>query len=246
MSSKYKEDPDLNMLSYADNEMLEVLVNYLLFDKDGGARVSEDLSSSETFKKAQKKGDYQSVWKYIATEVQHFGGDTLVNVFRGKGVEYKEILMDVCGKLSIKVDESKQTIEIEQAFLASVFEKAWKDMTEEDRRDFQESAGIDGRLAGPAALAAMIAAINAGGFASYQVALLVANGVAKALTGKGLQLAANAGIARYLAVFAGPVGIVITALLTVPMITGAAYRVTLPSVIQIAAMRQQLQYKECF
>jgi len=246
MSTKYREDSDLNMLAYADNEMLKVLANYLLYDKDGKARLTEKLSLSESFKKAQNKDDYKSAWKYIATEFQHFGGDTLVNAVRGKGVEYKEILMDVCGKLSIKVDESQKTIEIEQAFLASIFEKSWKDMNEEDRRDFQESVGIDGKLAGPAALAAMIAAINAGGFASYQVALLVANGVAKALTGKGLQLAVNAGIARYLSIFAGPVGIAITALFTIPMITGTAYRVTLPAVVQIAAMRQQLQNKECF
>ncbi len=231
MSSKYREDSDLNMLAYADNEMLKILANYLLYDKDGKARLTEKLSLSESFKKAQNKDDYKSAWK---------------NAVRGKGVEYKEILMDVCGKLSIKVDESQKTIEIEQAFLASIFEKSWKDMNEEDRRDFQESVGIDGKLAGPAALAAMIAAINAGGFASYQVALLVANGVAKALTGKGLQLAVNAGIARYLSIFAGPVGIAITALFTIPMITGTAYRVTLPAVVQIAAMRQQLQNKECF
>jgi len=241
MSSKYKEDPDLNMLAYADNEMLEVIANYLLLDKDGKARRSEELSSSQTFKQAQEQGDYQSVWKYIATELQHFGGDTLLNTVRGKGVTYKEILLDVCSKMKIKVDKSQQTIEIEQAFLASIFEKAWKDMTDEDRKGFQESVGIDGKLAGAAALAAIITAIN-----SYQMALLVANGVAKAITGKGLQLAVNAGISKYLSVFAGPVGIAITAVLTVPMITGAAFRVTLPSVVQIAAMRQQLKNKECF
>ena len=92
----------------------------------------------------------------------------------------------------------------------------------------------------------MITAINAGGFASYQVALLVANSVARAITGKGLQLAVNAGISKYLAVFAGPVGIAITALMTVPMVTGTAFRVTLPAVVQVAAIRQQLQNKVLF
>ena len=246
MSSKFREDPDLNMLAYADNEMLEVLANYCLYDKDGKARRTEELSSSKTFTQAQEKNEYKSAWKFIAAEIQHFGGDTLVNTVRRTGVTYKEILLDVCSKMKIKVDKSQQTIEIEQAFLASIFEKAWKDMTDEDRKGFQESVGVDGKLAGPAALAAIIAAINLGGFASYQVALLVANGVAKAITGKGLQLAVNAGISKYLSVFAGPVGIAITALMTVPMITGAAFRVTLPAVVQIAAMRQQLKNKECF
>lgn len=246
MSLKFREDPDLNMLAYADNEMLEVLANYCLYDKDGKARRTEDLSSSKAFNLAQEEGDYKSVWKYIAAELQHFGGDTLLNTVRRKGVSYREILLDVCNKMKVEVDKSQQTIEIEQAFLASIFEKAWRDMTDEDRKGFQEIVGVDGKLAGPAALAAIITAINLGGFASYQVALLVANGVAKAMTGKGLQLAVNAGISKYLSIFTGPVGIAITALLTVPMITGTAYRVTLPAVVQIAAMRQQLKNKECF
>ena len=79
---------------------------------------------------------------------------------------------------------------------------------------------------------------------SYQVAMIVANAVAKALLGRGLALAANAGLARMIGIFAGPVGIAITALLTIPAISGPAFRVTLPAVVQIAAMRQQLLKKE--
>ncbi|MNL52706.1 hypothetical protein D3C87_1759020 [compost metagenome] len=77
--------------------------------------------------------------------------------------------------------------------------------------------------------------------------MIVANAVARAVLGRGLTLAANAGLARMIGVFAGPIGIAITALLTIPAISGPAFRVTLPAVVQIAAMRQQmLNQKEDF
>ena len=79
-----------------------------------------------------------------------------------------------------------------------------------------------------------------GGFMSYQIALIVANPVARAITGQGLKMATNAGISRVIGVAAGPIGWIITGLLTVPAISGPAFRVTLPCVIQIAAIRQQM------
>ena len=79
---------------------------------------------------------------------------------------------------------------------------------------------------------------------SYQIAMVVANGVAKALLGRGLTIAANAGLTRAIGIMAGPIGWAISALITIPAISGPAYRVTLPAVIQIAAMRQQMLKEE--
>ena len=239
---KFREDKDLELLRYADNEMLAVLVGYLTTDKDGSTRYTESLTADKDFQAAE--GDYQRVWQLIGAELQHFGGDTFVNLFRGKGVEYKEILTDVCKKLSVKTDFSADVIAIEQALLAKLFADSWEKMSEQERTAIRKELKIDGNLAGGAALSAIIAAIRLGGFMSYQVALIVANAVAKAVLGRGLALAANAGLARAIGLFAGPVGIAITALLTVPAISGPAFRVTLPAVVQIAAMRQQLLNQE--
>jgi len=239
---KFREDKDLELLRYADNEMLAVLVGYLTTDKDGSTRYTESLTGDKDFQAAE--GDYQRVWQLIGAELQHFGGDTFVNLFRGKGVEYKEILTDVCKKLSVKTDFSADVVAIEQALLAKLFADSWEKMSEQERTAIRKELKIDGNLAGGAALSAIIAAIRLGGFMSYQVALIAANAVAKAVLGRGLALAANAGLARAIGLFAGPVGIAITALLTVPAISGPAFRVTLPAVVQIAAMRQQLLNQE--
>ena len=88
-------------------------------------------------------------------------------------------------------------------------------------------------------LAACQAAFVAGGFASYQLALIIANAVWKALFGAGLSFATNATITRALSVLTGPIGWAITAIWTVVDIAGPATRVTVPGVIQIALLRRK-------
>lgn len=81
-------------------------------------------------------------------------------------------------------------------------------------------------------------AIRQSGFMAYKIALIVANAIAKAILGRGLSLAANAGIARTIGIFAGPIGWLITGLWVAVDIAGPAYRVTIPTVIQVAFLRQ--------
>lgn len=238
MSNKYRKDKDLEFLRYTNDEMLGVLVTYLTTDKDGKTRYTETLTGDKQFQAAN--GNYQQVWQQIAGELQYFGGDTLVNLFRRSGVEYKEILIDVCKKLSIKTDYKSDAIDIEQALLAKLFQDSWEKMTESERDILRKELKIDTSLTSSAALATIIATIRMGSFMSYQVAIIVANAVATTLLGRSLTLAANASLARAIGIFTGPIGIAITILLTVPAISGPAFRVTLPSVVQIAAMRQQM------
>ena len=64
------------------------------------------------------------------------------------------------------------------------------------------------------------------------------------ILGRGLSLAANATFVKALSVFAGPIGIAVTALWTIMDIAGPAYRVTIPCVILIAAFRHEMRLKE--
>ena len=66
------------------------------------------------------------------------------------------------------------------------------------------------------------AVFRAGGFKSYQLTLIIVNAVLKALIGRGLSLAGNATLVRSMAVLTGPIGWVITGLLTAIDIAGAA------------------------
>lgn len=238
MSNTYRKDDDLSFLRYADNDMLEILVKYLTTDKDGSTRYAESLTDDDEFKAA--KGDYKKVWEKIAGELQHFGGDSVVNLFRGTGVKYKEILTDVCKKINVKTDFTAKTIKIEQALLAKLIEKSWEEMSEQEQDDLRKELNIDPSLSSISALFAIINSINLGGKVAYTISLIVAQSVSAALLGRSVVIIANGGLGR----LAGPIGLAITALLTIPMLTGPAYRVTLPSVIQVAAMRQQMRNKK--
>ena len=83
-----------------------------------------------------------------------------------------------------------------------------------------------------------------GGFKSYQLTLIVVNAISRALIGRGLTFAGNAALTRTMAILTGPIGWVITGLWTAIDVAGAAYRVTIPAVIQVAALRQKHLYEQ--
>lgn len=244
MAIKYREDPDLNFLMSCENDDLNTLATYLIKDKDGKSRFSEELSNDPTYKYCN--GNYQKAWQQIAGELQLFGGDTLANTIRGHGVLYKDILCDVCDKLKVNYNRKQETSQIESYLLQKIISDSWEKMEESERKELLNSIGVDGNLVGAAALGGVIGAIKLGGFAAYKTSALIANAIAKLVIGKGLKFAANAALMRGIAVLAGPIGIAIGALMALPSITGVAYRVTIPCVIHIAYMRQKLINKERF
>jgi uncharacterized protein YaaW (UPF0174 family) len=74
--------------------------------------------------------------------------------------------------------------------------------------------------------------------------LIVVNAILKALIGRGLSFAGNAALTRTMAVLTGPIGWAITGIWTAIDIASPAYRVTIPAVIQVAALRQKYLYEQ--
>jgi len=99
LQAAYREDPDLEFLRYCDNDDLDVLHKYLTQDEDGYERLTEWLTYNERYKKYYP--DHQKYWDLIAEELQLYGGNTVMNLARGKGIPYREILMDVCDKMDV-------------------------------------------------------------------------------------------------------------------------------------------------
>jgi len=187
------------------------------------------------------------VWDVIAGELQLYGGDSTVNIIRGTGVAYRELLMDACKQLKVNFNEKSDVSTIEMNLMLKVLEKSLEKMSEEERQALANEFGLGIKdLAPSAVIIALQAAIKAGGFASYKIALIVANGIARAILGRGLPFAVNAALTRAMGAFAGPIGWAITTIMTLPMITGPAFRVTVPACIQVAYMRQKSMNKEHF
>ena len=237
-------DEDLAFLANSSNDDLQVLVDYLTTDKDGNTRWTEELTNSQTYKLYYPNQLYV-MWLDIAYELQKFGGNTILNMLRGHGVPYREILLDVCKKMKVNFNSKAKIEFIEDSLLRKVAEDAIEKMSPEDLKNLVDSTNIKVANYGKEAMiAALQMAVRMGGFAPYQIAVIVANGVCRALLGRGLALAVNAGITRYLAVFAGPIGWILTVLLTAIDVAGPAYRVTIPCCIQIAYMRKMASLSE--
>ncbi|MGV8961380.1 MAG: DUF3944 domain-containing protein [Stenotrophomonas sp.] len=238
----YRYDKDLEFLSEISSQDLSDLVDVLTKDKDGTSLWTEELTGSEEYKAHQP--DHSKYWQLIAAELQCFGANSLVTALRGgKGVLYHEVLTDVCLKAGVKGGkDSDSAMEIEDKLLKKLLGDALEKMSEAERVEFAKIIGLTNlKNFAPATLtAALQLAFKVGGFKSFQLTLIVANAVSRALLGRGLALAGNAALMRTASVLIGPIGWAITGAWTVADIAGPAYRVTLPAVIQVALLRKKL------
>lgn len=232
----YKMDKHLEFLGYCSSESLEPLVETLTKDK-GETRWTESLTSSDKYKRHYP--EHSQYWEEIAAELQHYGGNTIANKWRGHGVEYHEILLEVCDQMKVNYNKKSEVSVIEINLLLNIMEKAMADMSEEELKTIADDLDLKTTSFTASAMTiALQTAIRNSGFMAYRISLIVANSIAKALFGKGLTFAANRTLTKTISVFAGPIGWVITGIWTTIDIAGPAFRVTIPSVIQIAYLRQ--------
>ena len=240
VSYDYRKDEGLDFLERISSEDLHGLVEFLTKQRN------QELTKSECYRIHYP--DHSKYWREIATEIQTFGGNTISNLYRGEGTYYRDVLYDVCGRMKVNYNRgaSIQTIEMNllQKALADIFEK----LDLEERVEVLKALGSDNtsNIGTSAALTAAQLLLRVSGFAAYKWALIVVNStvgtLAKATLGKGLSLGANALVTRGLSVTIGPVGLALTAAWTAYDVSGPAYRVTVPSVLYIAALRlKQLQ-----
>ncbi|MFM0703574.1 YaaW family protein [Paraburkholderia sediminicola] len=239
----YRYDADLDFLGKVKSSDLNDLVYCLTHDKDGSVRLTEELTMSDLYK--SHKPDHQQYWQLIAAEVQCFGANTFATLFRGgKGVPYREVLTDVCDKMKVNYSSSASVEVIENNLLMKILREALEKMSPEELRELAQSLGLKDltSISSTALVGAFQAIFRAGGFKSYQLTLIVVNAVLKALIGRGLSFGGNIILTRTMAVLTGPIGWIISGIWTAVDIAGAAYRVTIPAVIQIAALRQKQLY----
>lgn len=233
----YRTDRDLEILYSAEKEDLEILIHYLTRDNDGSPRLTEELTPKLVYKSSTEYP--RMYWTEIAEELQRFGGNTFVNMFRGgKGVLYREILCDVCDKLKVNYNSAATTEMIEANLFQKILTDAVYKMDDAAMKETIEALDLETtNFTKQGMVLALQMAIRAAGFTPYRFAMIVANQVAKEVAKRGLAFGMNAGLNRAIGVFAGPLGLVFTALWTAVDIAGPAYRVTIPSVIHVAYIR---------
>ena len=236
----------VRVLRESSNEDLEYLVNFIKEKAD----FTETLTVSPGY-----RAHYPNHSMYvneIAHHIRLFGGNSIPNFFRDEGPPYKEIVQDVANKLGVDYEYYNSVERIEMKILLKMLEDAFDKMSAAEKSEIIkafEQAGVENlnlRAGFPATAILAQLAVKSSGFLAYQVAVIVANNVAKAVLGHGLKLATNAALTRAIGIFAGPIGLVITAIWTAISIAGPAYRVTIPCVCHVAYLRQKIQAREDF
>ncbi len=212
----------VQLLSNADKGDIDLLIDYVTNTGKLGFSMSDSVKTVLQDAKRQDIPDKETL-RLLVRELQHFGGNTFVNLFRRNGVSYSEIVDDVTSHLKMKVPATASVEEKEALIIDCVFTSSWKKMSDDERSQILRDMGINGS-------ASMDIPV-------WQRAALVANGLAQTTAGKALPLIAGLGIGRILGVLTGPVGLAITGLYTVYDISNPAFRVTLPCVVQIAWIR---------
>jgi uncharacterized protein YaaW (UPF0174 family) len=228
------------LLNQATNEELATLVEILC--KKGG--LTCQLDSTALFRNCYP--DHRAYVRDITAEIQKFGANTLVTQFfrNGKGVIYQEIVSDVASKFGIR-SSGKSTKQIEQDIVARFLHDSYEKMSSDQKREMLLSLRITDRklFLAPGGAEAMRIAIQHSGFAAYKGSVIVANAVAHQALGHGLSFAANAALTKGISIFAGPVGLVFAAFLGCNAFAAPASRVTVPIVLQVAAIRAVHEYE---
>ena len=238
-----RTDIDLHFLQYCDNEDLRALCNILMFDNNGKLRMSESLSNNDNWL-ACFPYRMNAMWKDLASELQSYGGNTLLNLFRkGQGPSYESIVYDVCRHLRVKgITKHETAEEMEQKLLVAVSSKAIGEMSEEHARSIMEECGVKGYDYSKAGLAAAIIALQV---VNRKLFLTVLNSIMKMLgrilLGRGVMIAGMGVVSRGLSIMCGPIGWIIWGGWTAWDMMGPAYRVTVPAVLQVAYMRVKYQ-----
>ena len=216
IESKFREDKDLAFLQYADWQDLKMLAEALIKDNSGTeqwtGQLKKTLAKNIDMYKSSEEEAYKNSWKAIAAELQLFGGDTIANLTRQKGVLYEELLRDVAQK--IKVDFHKETTlvpEIEEKVLRTLFKRI---TNLDDMSDIYKNLEEKGLL----------------GLTSLKSDTwnTIKNGVGKR---------PKASTAALLLARANPITAIATVPLAMKSMSDPAYRVTIPAVCIVAMMR---------
>lgn len=233
-------DPDLDhVLTHAGPDDLSILADFIT-DK-GAGRLSLSGDICNVLNQSSLKREFPpQVRAIIAEELQRFGGNSVMNLFRGgSGVQYREIVMDVADHIKAPYKKNDDCIQIEMGIIVRVLEQSMEKMIEEQRKEVFDIFGQRYTGLGPGTMAALSAGILTSSSSRYKLATLVANASVSALLGRGLVLGASSTALRSVGALAGPLGWAVTAIWTVFDLASPAHRVTVPSVIQIAYMRHK-------
>lgn len=225
------------ILEKASDEDLEPLTGYLK------KKLSQSLTNHPRF--VEHQPNHSKYADVIADEIRRMGGNSLRNASRGEGPGYFEIVCDVADKVKAKYKRTDGIETIEKSILEAILKQALDKMTDEEKQKLFSHPDFKGIKTSGVTSSVLLGMFEAGGFYSYQLAVIIANHFAHLVLGHGLSFATNAAITKGLSYMAGPIGWAVCAIWTTLDLSGPAYSVTVPCVVHIASLRIKANMKRC-
>ncbi|EGK30810.1 hypothetical protein SFK227_0005 [Shigella flexneri K-227] len=130
--------------------------------------------------------------------------------------------------MKLKADKEMSTFEIEQQLLEQFLRNTWKKMDEEHKQEFLHAVDARVNELEELLMKDKLLAKGVSHLLSSQLTRILRTHAAMSVLGHGLLRGAGLG---------GPVG---AALNGVKAVSGSAYRVTIPAVLQIACLRRMV------
>lgn len=218
-------DPDLKFLFDCSNAQIKLLCDVLTHDpKDCKPRYTETLSRNSAYI-AYYPDKMSKLVPAIINEYSRFGGNTIVNMFRGGGVSYEEILRDVCNSFHIKCLKIDTVETMERALLKSVVQKMADNMKKQSDASMTELMNDMEKFCKD----------ELDNYLSHQVISCVLCSVAPRLSGKYLVRSVGSKVIWRIPL--GPIAWIAYAWM-ISDIAAPALRVTIPATIIVACLRQ--------
>lgn len=149
----------------------------------------------------------------MVRELSLYGGNSVVNFFKGNGADYSKVLSKVAKRLKVSFRETQPDEVIEGYMLQKLFDDMSENLSDEELRSMAREFGVKSlRYSRQALVAALQVLIRRGGIYGLAWSMNVANVVAKQAVGRGVAaFASGTVLSRTLSILTGPVGWALTA-----------------------------------
>lgn len=237
-------DRNLKFLNRASNDDLLVLCDIVTREKDGTFRTTETLTNTEYYSRYYPD-NIKKMLPELIHEFRLFGGNSVLNFFRGEGPTYSEILRDVAHKCHVSFNYATAKDEyVELLLLDKLIKDALDGASDDELRRMIHELNINmSKFNRHKATLHLEKLWKSGNVAGFILLSSVTSSVLTRLTGLAVGSVAGVTLSRLSAIILGPIGFILTSLYCAIDIAGPAYRVTIPAVIQIAYIRQKNKFK---
>lgn len=239
------------LLAKADRAHLDLLVDYIT---DGGkGRLMLSASNCKALVQAKAERDYSAATlSLLASELLHFGGNSIANLVRSQGASWLSIVVDVLEHLKGRRKEGDSVVDLERRVLVQLLETLWEKLPASELDPLRRALDVEG-VPDRQQLAVLREAVMKADGVGVGVAKLLTAAMASSTFGAGAVFtgmsvgSGAAGAAQFIAgrgasVALGPIGLALGGLWGAYSLAGPAYRVTVPCVVLIALIRLETRH----